>query len=124
MFADIEGLYARNPNYFFVAETDPGQIIGFITGYEKKGVPENVLRTWDARRVGYVDLMAVDAPHRRKGVGEALLSAILGRFKNDGIDIVNLDVPAEEGAAVRLYKKLGFHTRAYSMRKRLTLTPR
>ena len=45
---------------------------------------------------------------------------MLNRFKNGGIDIVNLDVPAEQEAAVRLYLKLGFFTRAYSMRKRLT----
>ncbi len=49
---DIEGLYARNPKFFFVAHDEQGRIVGFITGYERKGIPEKVLRTWNATRVG------------------------------------------------------------------------
>ena len=77
---DIEGLYARNPEFFFVAHDEHGRIVGFITGYERKGFPENVLRSWNATRVGYVDLMAVDIPFRRKGVGTALLHTLLEHF--------------------------------------------
>ena len=116
---DIEGLYARNPEFFFVAHDEHGSIVGFITGYERKGVPENVLRTWKVRRVGYVDLMAVDVPFRRKGVGAALLNTLLENFNRVGIDLVLLDVPAEEDAAVRLYEREGFEIRAYNMKKYL-----
>jgi len=118
-FVDIEGMYSRNPNYFFVAEDDSGRVTGFITGYERKGLPENVLRTWNAKRVGYIDLMAVDSRYRRKGIGRALMNTLLEHFQRNGIDIVNLDVPTEQEAAVELYKKLGFYVRAYNMRKRL-----
>ena len=118
-FIDIEGMYSRNPNYFFVAEDDSGQVTGFITGYERKGLPESVLRTWNAKKVGYIDLMAVDSRYRRKGIGRALMNTLLDHFQRNGIDIVNLDVPTEQEAAVELYKKLGFYVRAYNMRKRL-----
>lgn len=117
--ADIEGLYARNPEFFFVAQDEQERIVGFITGYERKGVPENVLRSWNARRVGYVDLMAVDIPSRRRGVGTALLNTLLEHFSRAGIDLALLDVPAEQDAAVRLYKEKGFEIRAYNMRKYL-----
>ena len=116
---DIEGLYARNPEFFLVAQDEHGSIVGFITGYERKGIPDNVLRTWNASRVGYVDLMAVDIPFRRKGVGTALLNTLLEHFSREGIDLVLLDVPAKEEAAVRLYREAGFETRAYNMRKYL-----
>ena len=118
-FADIEGMYSRNPDYFFVAEDNSGRVTGFITGYERKGLPENVLRTWNAKRVGYVELMAVDSRYRRNGIGRALMDTLLEHFQRNGIDIVNLDVPAEQEAAVQLYKKLGFYVRACNMRKRL-----
>lgn len=69
--AEIEGMHARNPEYFFVAENDHRQIIGFASGYERKGLPEEVLRSWNAKRVGYVELMAVDPSLRRMGAGRA-----------------------------------------------------
>ena len=116
---DIEGLYARSPEFFFVAYDEHGRIVGFITGYERKGIPENVLETWNATRVGYVDLMAVDLPFRRKGVGKSLLNTLLEQFGRVGIDLVLLDVPAIEEAAFRLYKGQGFEIRAYNMRKYL-----
>ena len=117
---DIEGLHARNPEFFFVGEDHLGKIVGFVTGYERKGVPESVLRTWKTNKVGYVDLMAVDASHRRKGIGTALLDTLLDCFAKSGVDLVLLDVPVEQEAAVRLYKEQGFEVRAYNMKKYLT----
>lgn len=117
--ADIEGLYTRNPEYFLVALDASSNVIGFITGYERKGLPDEVLRNWNAKRVGYVDLMAVDEAHRRAGAGTALLDSLLSRFKSAGIDVVILDVPKTGLAAVNLYEKTGFQVRAYNMMKRL-----
>ena len=93
---DIQGLYARNPEFFFVAKDEDGSTVGFITGYERKGIPENVLRTWNATRVGYIDLMAVDIPFRRRGVGRVLLSTLQEHFGQGGIDLVLLDVPVKK----------------------------
>ena len=115
--ADIEDLLQRNPEYFYVAEDDSGRILGFITGYERKGIPEAVLRTWKANRVGYIDLMAVDMSHRRKGIGTKLLNTLLEQFRTTGVDLVILDVPVEQESAVNLYRKLGFRIRAFNMRK-------
>ncbi len=117
--ADTHGLYEQNPNYFYVATVGSGEIVGFITGYERKGVPEEVLRKWNATRVGYVDLMAVEPVHRRAGIGTSLLNKLLERFRKDGIDLVILDVPVEQVAAVKLYEKLGFQVRAFNMWKHL-----
>ena len=117
--ADIEGLYSRNPEYFYVAEVDAKKIIGFITGYEKTGIPEQVLSKWNARRVGYVDLMAVEQQSRRQGVGEALIRKLLDDFRKYGLDTVNLDVPTTQTEAVKLYEKHGFNIRSHSMTKRL-----
>ena len=116
--ADIEGMYSRSPEYFFVAK-DHGSAIGFVTGYERKGIPDEVLQSWSSKRVGYVDLMAVDPNFRRKGVGMALMNMLLDQFQRNGIDTVHLDVPVEQEAAVGLYRKIGFKVRAYNMRKRL-----
>src|SRR4029077_20502372 len=115
-FADIEGMYSRNPEYFYVAEDDQGRVLGFISGYEKKGLPEEVLRAWNAMKVGYVELMAVDMPYRGRGIGKSLMIALLDEFGRNGIDTVNLDVPAQQEAALGLYRSLGFSIRAYNLR--------
>jgi ribosomal protein S18 acetylase RimI-like enzyme len=114
---DVEMMYERNENNFFVAEDDRGNILGFATGYEKKGIPQEVLMSWKARRVGYLDLMAVDIQHRKQGIGTALLKSVLEQFKDQDIDTIQLDVPSTGQDAIRLYQKLGFKTRAYSMVK-------
>jgi ribosomal protein S18 acetylase RimI-like enzyme len=115
--ADIETIYERNTDNFFVAEADHGKILGFATGYEKKGIPQEVLTSWKAKRVGYLDLMAVDLQHRKQGIGTVLLKSVLDEFRAQGIDTVHLDVPSEESDAIKLYQRLGFKTRAYSMVK-------
>src|SRR5213594_3796913 len=117
--ADTEGLYHRNPEYFYVESDVSGKVVGFITGYERKGIPEEVLRTWKAARVGYVDLMAVDPAHRRKGIGTRLLDTLLEHFRRERINLVLLDVPVEQMPAVKLYEKIGFNVRALHMRKYL-----
>jgi len=114
---DIEMIYERNEDNFFVAEDDRGNILGFATGYEKKGIPQEVLMSWKAKRVGYLDLMAVDLQHRKQGIGTALLNSVLDQFKGQGIDTVHLDVPSTEQDAIKLYQKLDFKTRSYSMVK-------
>ena len=78
---DIAMIYERNEDNFFVAEDDRGNILGFATGYEKKGIPQEVLMSWKAKRVGYLDLMAVDLQHRKQGIGTALLNSVLDQFK-------------------------------------------
>jgi len=118
-FVDIEGMYSKSPEYFYVAEDDQGRVVGFISGYERKGLPEEVLRSWKAKKVGYIELMAVDIPYRRTGIGKNLMNTLLNEFQRNGIDTVNLDVPGGQEAAIGLYKSLGFEVGAYNMRKRI-----
>src|SRR5437016_4466782 len=68
-----------------LAEDEGGNVLGFATGYEKKGIPQEVLLSWKAKRVGYLDLMAVDILHRKQGIGTALLNSVLDQFKGQEI---------------------------------------
>src|SRR3989442_14281127 len=88
---DIEMIYERNEDNFFVAEDDRGNILGFATGYEKKGIPQEVLMSWKAKRVGYLDLTAVDIQKRKQGIGTARLNSVLDQFQGKGISNVHLD---------------------------------
>jgi ribosomal protein S18 acetylase RimI-like enzyme len=105
------------PGWFWIAE-DERKVVGFVYGYFKD-VPDEILDRWRARKVGYVQLMAVAPSHRHRGIGRSLLSNLLSEFKKAGADLVLLDCPAEAVEARRLYEKIGFDARFYGMKKRL-----
>jgi ribosomal protein S18 acetylase RimI-like enzyme len=105
------------PEGFWVAE-EKGRIIGFVYGHFKD-VPDQVLEKWRAKKVGYIQLLAVVPSHRRRGVGQSLLSNLLSEFKKAGADLVLLDCPTEAVGAKLLYEKMGFDARFYGMKKRL-----
>lgn len=104
-------------NGFWVAE-DRGKIVGFIYGYFK-AVPEDALQRWKAKKVGYVELMAVSPDNRRKGIGRSLMTQLLQEFKEAGADMVLLDCPSEAVEAKHLYDRMGFEARFYGMKKRI-----
>src|SRR3989442_2069440 len=93
---DIEMIYERNEDNFFVAEDDRGNILGFATGYEKKGIPQEVLMSWKAKRVGYLDLMAVGLQHRQQSNWTPPLKSVLDQFQVQGIENRPFDVPSPQ----------------------------
>ena len=105
------------PGGFWIAQ-DAESIVGFVYGHLKE-VPDEVLEKWQAKKVGYIQLMAVAPSYRRRGVGQSLLSKLISEFKKEGADLVLLDCPAEATEAKRLYEKMGFEARFYGMKKRL-----
>lgn len=105
------------PEGFWIAE-DNGTIVGFAYGHFKD-VPDEILEKSRAKKVGYIQLMAVTPSYRRRGVGQSLLSNLLSEFKKAGADLVLLDCPAEAVEAKLLYEKMGFDARFYGMKKRL-----
>ena len=85
---------------------------------------ENTLALWlvaaeDDKVLGYIgsqtccdetDMMnvAVHSDHRRKGIAEALVTALVDELKANGSRCLMLEVRASNEPAHRLYEKLGF----------------
>jgi len=116
--ADIQGFYSSEPDCFLVAELNK-RIVGFVYGCESKSVPDAVLRSWRATKVGSVEVLAVEEQHRRRGIATLLMNRLFEVFVEKGIDTVTLSVPADERGAKELYDKLGFETRGYFMKKKI-----
>lgn len=57
---------------------------------------------------GYISNVAVAADARRRGVGGALVAALLSRARELGLAFVTLEVRRGNLAAIALYSKLGF----------------
>ena len=116
--ADIQGFYSSEPDFFLVAELNR-RIVGFVYGRESKNVPDEVLQRWKARKVGSVEVLAVEEQYRRRGIATLLMDRLFVVFKGRGIDTVTLTTPADEIGAKELYDKLGFETRGYFLKKKL-----
>ena len=67
-----------------------------------------------------IETLAVDEDYRRRGIATLLLKALFEAFKQKGVDLVTLFVPAMEVAAMKLYGKLGFEPTAHFLWKRLS----
>jgi ribosomal protein S18 acetylase RimI-like enzyme len=63
--------------------------------------------------------LVVDPSYRDRGIGRNLLDRLLEAFKEEVVDLVLLDCPAESKEAKHLYEEIGFEVRAYAMKKRL-----
>jgi [ribosomal protein S18]-alanine N-acetyltransferase len=57
---------------------------------------------------GHVTTIAVDASHRRRGVGTRLLLALAVDARRRGVDALTLEVRASNEAALALYRRFGF----------------
>lgn len=62
----------------------------------------------DQRGFGAIQNFGIARPHRRRGLGASLLLRSLGGFRASGVRRVLLEVTAQNTAAVRLYRRLGF----------------
>lgn len=84
----------------FVAVPDQDERTGEVLGY---------IGLWDLVDEGHISTLAVHPEHRRRGIGEALLTAGLFALAETGMHTASLEVRASNQAAQHLYAKYGFH---------------
>lgn len=57
---------------------------------------------------GYIAGMGVAPSHRGRGLGEAVMRAVLASARERGVKRVQLEVLVQNASAIRLYERLGF----------------
>ena len=85
----------RSGDQVWVAE-DAGKVAGYVTCH------------LDSRSAGCVELIAVDKPAQRRGVGQALMQAALTSFAAGGVSEVTIATQGRNARALRLYERCGF----------------
>jgi ribosomal-protein-alanine N-acetyltransferase len=63
---------------------------------------------WHIREDVQINNVAVHPDFRGKGIGEALMRHVIDKVRKNGATFMTLEVRPSNGAAVTLYKKLGF----------------
>jgi ribosomal protein S18 acetylase RimI-like enzyme len=101
---------------------DPALWLLAVAGDEPVGLSLGVPHRSGEPDEGWISLLGVRTPWRRRGLGLALLRGSFGEFFRRGRTIVELGVDAENPTgAVRLYERAGMHVgrRADTLEKRL-----
>jgi GNAT superfamily N-acetyltransferase len=94
---DVEEVLAASTSNVWVADVD-STIAGFVA-----------VRIHDDRRIGEIDMLAVDPPHQGAGIGTALTEFALGWVRASGIGVAMVGTGADPGHAParRTYEKAG-----------------
>jgi len=99
---DVEAVrhYLADERNIFLIAYEGGEAIGFLRGTEL-----GQLRS--LRKQMFLYEMAVEESHRRRGVGTALVKALLRECRDLGCDEVFVFTDPANEAAVRLYRSTG-----------------
>ncbi len=93
----------------------------FLLGVEDGTIIASAMYSYDGHRA-WVNYFGVDPDHQRAGHGKALMAEIERRVRPLGCPKINLQVRAENTAAIEFYKRCGFATDdVMSMGKRLEI---
>lgn len=98
-------LYRRYPETFVVAEEN-GEVIGYIMCRVEIGL-SNLGFSGIAKK-GHIVSVAVLPEHRRKGIGNALITQAAEGMKRYSAKQCYLEVRVTNQEAIGLYKKMGF----------------
>jgi diaminobutyrate acetyltransferase len=78
-----------------VAKVDD-EVVGFVTGYVRPGVPDTLM-VWQ---------IAIDDAHRGRGLASALLHHLLDRVTSRGVRFLETTVTSDNEASIRLFSAL------------------
>jgi ribosomal protein S18 acetylase RimI-like enzyme len=89
---------AREVDGILVAESDQGQVVGYITSWQ------------DAEAgIGYIPNLAFVPEWRGRGLGRLLIQMILDRFRDSGLSHAKIETLANNEVGHHLYTSIGFH---------------
>jgi len=95
---------AYQPDLFLVGEVEGRIVAGVMAGYEG--------------RRGWINLLAVDPDHRRRGLGREMMDVAHERLAELGCPKVNLQIRVWNTDAIAFYERLGYSLDlCYSMGK-------
>jgi ribosomal protein S18 acetylase RimI-like enzyme len=79
----------------------------FLLGFVAGGLVASVMAGYEGHR-GWVNYLAVDPQHQRRGYGRRLMGEVEKRLVERGCPKLNLQVRSSNAAALAFYRRLGY----------------
>jgi len=79
----------------------------FLVGIINGKVIASVMGGYEGHR-GWINYLAVDPAHRRKGYGRRIMQEVERRIRAKGCPKINLQVRATNDAVIKFYQSLGY----------------
>lgn len=102
---------AAEPGRFVLVAEEDGAVLGFASGEER--------RHWSGDPELYVGELVVDPQYEGRGVGRALIDAVVDHARHEGLTTITLDTGAANNNARAFYKRLGFDEEDVKLTKRV-----
>jgi len=99
-------LYSRFPETFIVAEAGNGEVVGYVMCRIELGLSNFGFSGFIKK--GHIVSIAVMPEHRRRGIGQALVTRAMEGMRLYNAKQCFLEVRVSNTQAISLYKKLGF----------------
>ncbi len=95
-------LGARSARVLVAEEKAHGGVTGYVIGAVANNEPFSV------PRYGYIGCLYVDGEHRGRGLGDALVDAVLGWFRKSKLTTAQVDVSCRDQASGAFWQSRGF----------------
>jgi GNAT superfamily N-acetyltransferase len=106
------GEWIKSRNFQFYVAKDKDLIVGFIIGKIEKEEP-----IYFRKKKGIVIALFIEKKYRRKGLANNLYDKLVYWFKDNNVNNIEIYVHAKNKGALKTWKKFGFLTDSYKMRK-------
>lgn len=113
-YASFMGTQLQNPDAIVMVAEEHGAVIGYVYG-TVEGVDYMSLRG----PAGALQDIMIDPAHRRRGIGQRLLVAMLAALKARGVPRVVLSTAAANDGAQQLFDKAGFRRTMIEMTREM-----
>jgi ribosomal protein S18 acetylase RimI-like enzyme len=99
-----------------VPQNDPGEDIAcklkvqpelFLVGIMQKRIVTTIMAGYEGHR-GWINYLAVDPGHRRKGIGRTMMERVEEKLSRMGCPKINLQIRETNSAVIEFYKRLGY----------------
>jgi ribosomal protein S18 acetylase RimI-like enzyme len=86
-------------------ESGPNLFLGAFQGDTLVGA---VIGSYDQRRKGWINRLAVDPKYQRQGIGQLLITSMEKILKEKGVSLICALIEEGSNESMRLFEKLGY----------------